>query len=87
MSYPVLLDLYYWCKSGDHKAKLVHEPTFSEFSSAYTALLLYIIIVAICSKKNMGVFIRMGSLAAIFVAMLVMFVIGIGIYGIHTTEF
>ena len=87
LSYPIFQAIYFWAKPNAEQTPIVHEPTFKEFSSAYTACLLYPIIVAIVSKKNLGVFIRMGSMGAVFVIMMFMFIVGMGIWGIHSTEY
>lgn len=87
LSYPVLLALYAWGKSGDYDPKIKEFPTFETFSSSYTAIMLYFVLVWVSSKKNLGVFIRLGSLGAIFVSMLVIFILILGIYGFFTTDY
>lgn len=42
---------------------------------------------AICSKQNLGVFIRLGSLGAIFVSMFVLGIVSLGAYGWVSTEY
>ena len=56
------------------------EPVFYTFSSAYTAIGLYFILVAISSKKNFGVFVRLGSLGAVFVSIFIIAMVGLGAY-------
>mmetsp|Transcript_1525 Transcript_1525/g.2095 ORF Transcript_1525/g.2095 Transcript_1525/m.2095 type:complete len:102 (-) Transcript_1525:1236-1541(-) len=87
LTYPILLAIYYWCKPGDENKPLDTDPSFDSFSSAYTAIGLYFLLIAICSKQNLGVFIRLGSLGAIFVSMFVLAIVTIGAWGIHTTEY
>ena len=48
--YPILFAIFYWCKPGDYVKPMILEPTFEYFSSSYTALLLYVLLTAICSK-------------------------------------
>ena len=60
---------------------------FNAFSSAYTAIGLYFILVAITSKKNLGVFIRLGSLGAIFVTIFVIAIVGLGWYSGLNVEY
>lgn len=80
LSYPILLTLYIWCKPGSQLPVQEQDPVFDNFSSAYTAIVLYFILVAISSKKNLGVFIRLGSLGAIFVSMFIIAILGLSIY-------
>ena len=62
-------------------------PTFYHFSSAYTAVALYVIMVPICSKENLGVFLRLGSLGALFITMFIVFIVGLSIYENIDTEY
>ena len=87
LSYPVLLSIYFWCKPGDDQPKAQTEPVFNAFSSAYTAIALYFILVSISSKKNLGVFIRLGSLGAIFVTIFVIAIVGLGVYSGNMVEY
>lgn len=48
---------------------------------------MYIVLVLICCKERLGVFIRLGSFSVIFISMMVIFVIGMGIYEISVTEY
>jgi hypothetical protein len=48
---------------------------------------LYFILVAISSKKNLGVFIRLGSLGAIFVTILVIAMLGLGWYSANEEDY
>ena len=82
-----MLAIYYWCKPGDASKELDMDPTFDHFSSAYTAIGLYFLLIAICSKQNLGAFIRLGSLSAIFVSMFVLAILCLGVYGYATTEY
>ena len=49
--YPILLALWEWIVNrGSEHPKLNVSPEFDEFSSAYTAIILYFLLTAICSK-------------------------------------
>ena len=63
------------------------EPVLNNFSSAYTAFFLYFVLVLISSKRNLGVFIRLGSLGAIFVTMFVIGIVVLGIFSWYNTEY
>ena len=86
--YPILLALYYWVfVSGDTMPVAQTEPVFFTFSSAYTALFLYFLLVLVSSKKNLGVFIRLGSMGSIFVSMLIIGIVCLAAYSFKTTEY
>ena len=78
LSYPILLAIWDWVTPDSTTPVIVEKPTWTQFSSAYTALILYFILVLISSKKSLGVFTRLGSLGAVFFSM---FVISITILG------
>ena len=86
LSYPILLAIYAWITPGENP-EIVTDPSFSQFSSAYTSLILYFILVLLCSKERLGVFIRLGSLGAIFIALVVLFITGLGIYETYNTKY
>lgn len=87
LTYPILLAFYAWITPSAIEPPIQTQPTFSSFSSAYTAIALYFILVAICSKRNLGVFIRLGSLGALFVSMFVIAIIGLGAYEWKVTDY
>ena len=86
--YPICMALYWWIfLSGEEPPTPTVEPVFSSFSTAYTALFLYFILVLVCSKKNLGVFIRLGSLGSIFVTMFIIGIICLAFYSFNTTQY
>jgi len=87
LSYPILLAIIDWCSPAAYKPPIQEEPTFKTFSSAYTSIALYLIFVGICSMRNLGCFIRLGSLGAIFVSMFVLAIIGLGAYELQNTDY
>ena len=49
--YPVLLAIYSWISGEEPELNL--DPDFNRFSPAYCALFLFVILVILCSKKDM----------------------------------
>ena len=49
--YPVLLAIYVWITGHDKAIQM--DPVFTEFSPAYCAIFLFVILVILCSKKDM----------------------------------
>jgi hypothetical protein len=87
--YPMVLAVYVWTtgRYDDVTYKSSSDTTFEWFSSNYTAMFLFIVITAICSKKDLKVFMRVGSFGVIFVVMLMIFIIYTGINSMSNTDF
>lgn len=83
--YPITLCIYTWC-SGNVVEPLTN-PTFAHYSSSYTSLLLFAILVLICSKKDLGIFLRIGSFGVAFIIFLMVFIIATGIIAFGDTTF
>lgn len=75
--YPILLAIFEWL-TGKHKEEITN-PDFKQFSSSYTALLLFFVGILICSKKDLSIFLKIGSFGAICLIMLLIFMIGLGV--------
>ena len=87
MSYGILMAAYWWTTPGDDAPEFQQGPVFNKFSSAYTGIILYFIIFLVCSYNDMGVFVRLGSLGAVFVSIFILFIVGVSWYGTETTEY
>ena len=86
--YPMILAMYVWISgvsadSVDYKL----DPSWEWFSSNYTAILIFIVVTAVCSKKDMAIFMKIGSFGVIFVCMLMVFIIYTGILSLTNTDF
>ena len=60
---------------------------FDAFSASYVALIMYVILVAVCMKKDLSMFIKMGSLGAICVTIIIVFVFSYWIYSMTNTDY
>ena len=83
--YPDLLALYAW--SGGNPTTFDIDPSFSRFSTSYVSLVLFFVLVIICNKKDINVFMRIGSFGVIFVVLLMIFIIATGVLAFSNTEF
>ena len=83
--YPMTLAVYAWCSGNDPSFTL--EPTFSHYSVSYCALILFLALSIITMKKDLSVFLKVGSFGVIFVFMLIIFIIMTGIIAMTNTEF
>ena len=85
--YPILLSLYTWCDPDSKEIYVETTPVLNDFSSAYTAIMLYFLLVLIISKKNLGVFIRLGSMGAVFVGIFIIGIMGLSAYAFTNTSY
>ena len=83
--YPMLLAITVWISGNE--ATFKPDPTWSWFSSNYTAILIFVVITLICSKKDISIFMKIGSFGVIFVIMLMIFIIYTGIKALTNTNF
>ena len=60
---------------------------FDAFSASYTAVLMFIALVAISMKKDLSVFVKMGSVGAVCVTMMILFIIGYSIHSMANTPY
>ena len=73
MFYPICLAVYSWIAGTD--PTYYPDPTFKHFSQSYCALFLCVILILICSKKDLDIFMRIGSFGVIFIIFFVVFII------------
>ena len=61
------------------------EPTLSQYSSSYCAIALFLSLLVLCSKKDLSIFMKVGSIGVIFVFMLILFIAITGIMALTNT--
>lgn len=83
--YPLLLAVYALCAQS--KPEEQAKPVWDAFSTRYCAVLLYPILVWLCSKKDLSIFMRIGSFGIVFVVIIMVFIIGCGILSLTDTNF
>ena len=86
--YPMLLAIYVWTAGLDESdVDYNQDPSWHWFGSNYTAVLILVVVTAVCSKKDIKIFMKIGSFGVIFVCMLMIFIIYTGIKSLTDTEF
>ena len=85
--YPMVLAITVWITGNDDTIVYHLDPTWEWFSSNYTALILFVIMTAICSKKDIKIFMKIGSYGVIFVVLLMVFIIVTGVTAMMNTDF
>ena len=63
------------------------ESTLSQYSQSYCGLMIFVALAFICTKKDLGIFMKVGSIGVIFVFMLIIYIIVTGIVAFKNTEF
>ena len=59
----------------------------AHFSSGWVAIIMYLILVTVSSKKDLTIFMRMGSLGAVCVCCMIIFVVTYGVMALKNTDF
>ena len=73
--YPMILAIYVWISGDKNGVTYKSSPEWGWFSSNYTALLIFAIVTIVCNKKDIRIFMKIGSFGVIFVCMLMAFII------------
>lgn len=83
--YPILLAIYVWIFSTEPNYDI--KPSFSRFSTSYCAIGLFPILVWLCSKKDLKIFMKVGSFGVVFVVFLMLFIVTTGIVSLENTTY
>ena len=75
--YPDILAIYAWISGSTPGFDI--EPSFTRFSTSYVSLFLFVVLVIICNKKDVNIFMRIGSFGVIFLVALMLFIIATGV--------
>ena len=86
MAYPTILAVL----SGLNIADLPYISTpavFSQFSSCYVAILLYFVMLVVCLRRDLTIFMKITSYGSISITITSVFIIGVGILSLSNTAF
>jgi amino acid permease len=83
--YPIILCIISWCTGETYTYHT--ESTFKSFSQSYCAFVLFPVLVYLCSKKDLSIFMKVGSIGVIFIVFLMFFIIYVGVNGLTNTEY
>lgn len=83
--YTIALAIFAWSSSTHPDQQ--NSPVWDHFSSSYTALFFFCVAIIVCSKKDISLFIKMGSFGAFFVSMLILYIMVTGIIGLTDTNY
>jgi amino acid permease len=85
MLYPIILALIEWIFR--HPLPLITEARFDVFSQAYIAIIIFFIEVIIVCKRDLSIFIKVMSYGSFFIVALMLFIVGVGFYGMFNTHY
>jgi hypothetical protein len=60
---------------------------FEAFSTSYVAIIMYVLLVSVSMKKDLSIFMKMGSLGAICVTIMIIFVISYFAYSMSNSSY
>lgn len=60
---------------------------FGEFSYSYTCMIVMVVLLIITAIRNLSIFVKIATIGVIFVALIIIFIMGIGIYGFTNTKY
>ena len=60
---------------------------FDTFSSSYIAIAMFVVLVTVSLKKDLSIFMKMGSIGAVCVTSLIIFVVAYSVYSISNTQY
>ena len=60
---------------------------FGEFSYSYTCIIIMFVLLCITAIRNLSIFVKIATIGVIFVALIIVFIMGVGIYGLTNTNY
>eukprot|EP00347_Sterkiella_histriomuscorum_P006074 403354168 len=60
---------------------------FGEFSYSYTCIIILVVLLLITSIRNLSIFVKIATIGVIFVFLIIVFIMGVGIYGFTNTHY
>ena len=79
--YPILLAI------GGSERPLDTAVDFGEFSYSYTCVIIMVVLLGLTAIRNLGIFVKINTFGVLFIAMIIAFIIGTGIYAFTNTNF
>ena len=60
---------------------------FTEFSYSYTCIIIFAILMVLTAVRNISVFVKLATVGVFFVFLIIIFIVGVGIYGFTNTHY
>ena len=86
MLYPNMLAIIKWVFGVELQLN-TEAAQFNTFSQTYVAIILFFILLCICLKRDLTIFMKMTSYGAIAIISILVFIIGVGFFSISNTNY
>jgi hypothetical protein len=83
--FPILLFVIELFTGADRQMTLV--PDWSQFSYSWTCVIIFFIVFLMTASSNLQLFVKINSFGVIFIAIIIVFICGMGFYGFSNTAF
>ena len=83
--FPILLFIIELFTGADREMDL--KPDWSQFSYTWTCVIIFVITFLMTASRNLKIFVKINSMGVIFIAIVLLFIIGVGIKGLLDTTF
>jgi hypothetical protein len=71
----------------NYKDPTAVKPDWSEFSYTWTCVIIFFLNFIITAYRNIQIFVKINSYGVIFIMIILISIVGIGFYGLATTEY
>lgn len=83
--YPLVLCIATWCTGIEYDFQT--KSVYNTFSQAYCGFIMYPVLIALTLKKDLSIFMKVGSVGVVFILFLMVFILAVGIKSFSNTEF
>lgn len=83
--FPILLFVIELFTGADRQLTLA--PDWSQFSYSWTCVIIFFIVFLMTASSNLQLFVKINSFGVIFIAIIIVFICGMGFYGFSNTAF
>ena len=84
--FPILLFLVEAFNGKDISAK-DFAPNWSQFSYSWTCVIIFVIVFAMTSVRDLAIYVKLNSYGVIFIALIILQICGMGILGFTDTTY
>ena len=79
MLFPVLLALRFFLTGSGSTTMASLELNFSEFSYSYTVLMIFVLLMALGTIKDLSLFVKLNTYGAVFTVIVILFICSVGV--------
>lgn len=64
---------------------MTYPPDWSEFSYSWTCVIIFVLVFTTTAIRDLQIFVKINSYGVIFIALIILFICGMGVYGFTNT--